>query len=152
MKDIIRMNQLAGIITEGQARKMLKVLNEVNQPYKVLSKKTGKSEYSDNMYDDYELELYDENYTTPSGLTFRIRTLGYITIHTGVELDLDQTYHDFYRITNYIMDENGNRLEWIPGRTDLYRTYNPKASLTKVKKWLDKNGEKLMSGKRYRHE
>ena len=30
MKDIIRMNQLAGIITEGQARKMLEVLNEGN--------------------------------------------------------------------------------------------------------------------------
>jgi hypothetical protein len=28
MKDIIRMNQLAGILTEGQARKMIQVLNE----------------------------------------------------------------------------------------------------------------------------
>jgi len=28
MKDIIRMNQLAGLITEGQAKKMMKVLNE----------------------------------------------------------------------------------------------------------------------------
>lgn len=28
MKDIIRMNQLAGIITEGQARKMMAILNE----------------------------------------------------------------------------------------------------------------------------
>ena len=28
MKDIIRMNQLAGIITEGQTRKMMAVLNE----------------------------------------------------------------------------------------------------------------------------
>ena len=28
MKDIIRMNQLAGIITEGQAKKMMAVLNE----------------------------------------------------------------------------------------------------------------------------
>lgn len=28
MKDIIRMNQLAGVITENQARKMMKVLNE----------------------------------------------------------------------------------------------------------------------------
>jgi len=28
MKDIIRMNQLAGLITEGQARKMMQVLNE----------------------------------------------------------------------------------------------------------------------------
>jgi hypothetical protein len=28
MKDIIRLNQLAGTITEGQAKKMLKILNE----------------------------------------------------------------------------------------------------------------------------
>ena len=28
MKDVIRMNQLAGIITEGQAKKMIQVLNE----------------------------------------------------------------------------------------------------------------------------
>ena len=28
MKDIIRMNQLAGIITEGQAKKMMEILNE----------------------------------------------------------------------------------------------------------------------------
>jgi len=28
MKDIIRMNQLAGLITEGQARKMMEILNE----------------------------------------------------------------------------------------------------------------------------
>jgi hypothetical protein len=27
MKDIIRMNQLAGLITEGQAKKMMRVLN-----------------------------------------------------------------------------------------------------------------------------
>jgi hypothetical protein len=32
MKDIIRMNQLAGIITEGQARKMMQVLNENEKP------------------------------------------------------------------------------------------------------------------------
>jgi hypothetical protein len=28
MKDLIRMNQLAGIITEGQAKKMMDILNE----------------------------------------------------------------------------------------------------------------------------
>jgi len=33
MKDIIRMNQLAGIITEGQARKMMQILNE-NESFK----------------------------------------------------------------------------------------------------------------------
>jgi endo-alpha-1,4-polygalactosaminidase (GH114 family) len=31
MKDIIRMNQLAGLITENQARKMMAVLNEKEQ-------------------------------------------------------------------------------------------------------------------------
>jgi type III secretory pathway lipoprotein EscJ len=30
MKDLIRMNQLAGLITESQARKMMAVLNEDN--------------------------------------------------------------------------------------------------------------------------
>jgi len=30
MKDIIRMNQLAGLITEGQARKMMKILGETS--------------------------------------------------------------------------------------------------------------------------
>ena len=30
MKDIIRMNQLAGLITEGQAKKMMKILKEVD--------------------------------------------------------------------------------------------------------------------------
>jgi hypothetical protein len=30
MKDIIRMQQLAGVITEGQAKKMIEVLNEDN--------------------------------------------------------------------------------------------------------------------------
>jgi hypothetical protein len=36
MKDIIRMNQLAGIITEGQAKKMLEVLNEdASFPYQI---------------------------------------------------------------------------------------------------------------------
>ena len=43
MKDIIRMNQLAGIITEGQARKMMEVLNEldINPENKDLTQQTG---------------------------------------------------------------------------------------------------------------
>lgn len=36
MKDIIRMNQLAGIITEGQAKKMMEVLDENNEFLKLL--------------------------------------------------------------------------------------------------------------------
>jgi len=34
MKDIIRMNQLAGVITEGQARKMMAILNEAEINFK----------------------------------------------------------------------------------------------------------------------
>ena len=30
MKDIIKMNQLAGVITEGQAKKMMQILNEAD--------------------------------------------------------------------------------------------------------------------------
>jgi hypothetical protein len=37
MKDLIRMNQLAGTITEGQARKMMEILNEVDVDNKNLS-------------------------------------------------------------------------------------------------------------------
>ena len=43
MKDIIRMNQLAGTITEGQANKMMIALNENNI-----------SEISDEMYERME--------------------------------------------------------------------------------------------------
>jgi hypothetical protein len=41
MKDLIRMNQLAGIITEGQANKMMQILNEENDmtiPSSIVSK------------------------------------------------------------------------------------------------------------------
>jgi hypothetical protein len=39
MKDLIRMNQLAGLITESQARKMMAVLNEDNLEVKNIAKK-----------------------------------------------------------------------------------------------------------------
>ena len=38
MKDLIRMNQLAGLITESQARKMMAVLNEDNLEVKSIAK------------------------------------------------------------------------------------------------------------------
>jgi len=151
MKDIIRMNQLAGIITEGQARKMMEILNEVNQPYKVLSKKTEKSDYSDRMFDTYSLELNDEMYTTPDGLTFQIKTVGSVLINSGEELDLDNSYHDFHSIQNNISDENGNKLEFIPGYS-YGGSYERTKSISKAKRWLDKNGAKLMSGKGYQHK
>jgi hypothetical protein len=63
MKDIIRMNQLAGIITEGQARKMMAILNEDNyNDYDLnteFKKSPDQAPYNDvlNIIDSYE----DEN-------------------------------------------------------------------------------------------
>ena len=48
MKDIIRMNRLAGIITEGQARKMLRILDE----NKTSSSSIIKEEESNSFYQD----------------------------------------------------------------------------------------------------
>ena len=127
-------------------------MKEVNQPYKVISKETKKSGYEDKMYDQYSLELKNETYTTLDGLEFQIKTIGYVSVPDGEELDFDNSYHDFYYIQNYIMDENGKQLEFIPGRTGLGGIYNPSASILKAKKWLDKNGEKLMAGKGYQHK
>ena len=44
MKDIIRMNQLAGVITESQAKKMMQILNEeesVNEMATLIKKKSS---------------------------------------------------------------------------------------------------------------
>jgi len=53
MKDIIRMNQLAGVITENQARKMLNILNED----KSTKKRFIKEEYENTTLEDF-LETY----------------------------------------------------------------------------------------------
>lgn len=63
MKDIIRMNQLAGVITEGQARKMMEILNE-NEGTDIISfLKSNKQELLDKItkrwnLDEDELEEY----------------------------------------------------------------------------------------------
>jgi len=54
MKDIIRMNQLAGIITEGQAKKMMEVLNENNEFSNLLD--DSDDEFS-NLLDDSDDEF-----------------------------------------------------------------------------------------------
>lgn len=147
MKDIIRMNQLAGIITEGQARKMMEILNEVNQPYKIISKETEKSPFGDEVTDDYSLELNDEMYTTPDGLTFQLKTIGFTSVPTGEELDFSKSGTYFYHINNIIFDENGKELENIPGDKQ-----GITSSINKAKKWLNQRGAQLMAGKGFQHK
>ena len=126
-------------------------INEENQPYKVLSKKTKKSEFGDEIYDNYSLELNDEMYTTPDELTFQLKTIGSTSIPTGEELDFDKLGNYFYYVETIISDENKKQLENIPGEK-VYGQYKLAASLNKAKKWLDKNGERLMSSKGFQHK
>jgi len=126
-------------------------LNEVNQPYKVISKETKKSEFGDEIYDNYKLELNDEMYTTPDELTFQLKTLGYVSSPKGKELDFDKLGNYFYYVETIISDENGNQLEKIPGEK-VYGQYKLAASLNKAKKWLNQKGAQLTSGKGFQHK
>jgi hemerythrin len=61
MKDIIRMNQLAGIVTEGQAKKLLEVLNE-EMPSSFPSEEAWNLwlKLSEEMgYEDYDLQTHN---------------------------------------------------------------------------------------------
>ena len=116
----------------------------INQPYKIISKVTQKSEFGNQMFDDYEIELNDEMY-----LNFHIKTIGSISIEKGEVLDFNNQFHNFYYIRTDIFNKGG-KLEYISGVKN--GVYNVKASILKAKKWLDKNGVKLLSGKRYQHK
>ena len=127
-------------------------LNEVNQPYEVISKTTDDEPSSGgNFYDRYELKLLEEDYTTAEGLTIPIVTTGFVLVPKGETLDFDKSTHHFYYIKTVIYDENGEFLEQIPGRK-VYGFYDVKSSINKAKRWLDKRGSKLMSGKGYQHK
>jgi hypothetical protein len=65
MKDIIRMNQLAGIITEGQAKKMLEVLNE---------NESTKKRFIKEEYENVTLEDFIETYVGPDRNEFMTKT------------------------------------------------------------------------------
>tara|TARA_Y100000385_G_C12802275_1_gene512407 strand:+ start:49 stop:474 length:426 start_codon:yes stop_codon:yes gene_type:complete len=125
-------------------------LHEVNQPYEIISKKTEKSPYSDKIQDSYTLKIFEEDYTTPEGLTFKLLTQGYVLVEKDQEIDFDSTHH-FYYIKTTISDEEGNWLEQIPGRK-VYGFYDVKSSINKAKRWLDKRGSQLMGGKGYQHK
>ena len=114
MKDIIRMNQLAGIITEGQARKMMQVLSEADQPYKIISQKTRKNNFGDEIYDEYEIEINKETHTTPDGSTFDIETIGSVSIPQGEELDFSNPTHGFYYIETEIDNRIANIVDSAP--------------------------------------
>ncbi len=140
----MKLSQLKQIIKE----EVSKVLNE---SYKVISKKTKKSPFENKKFDDYSLELNDEMYTTPDGLTFQLKTIGFTSLPTGKELNLNEPNYYFYYVQITILDKNGKELEKIPG-AKIYGGYRLNASLNKVKKWLDQRGAQLMAGKGFQHK
>ena len=116
----------------------------INQPYKIISKKTERNEFSNQKIDNYELELNDEMY-----LNFHIKTIGSVIIDKGEVLDFNNQFHNFHYIRTDVFSK-GVKLEYISGVKN--GGYNVKASILKAKKWLDKNGVKLLSGKGYQHK
>jgi len=135
-----RMQKLAGIINEDSGNN-----------YEILNKETKKSEFGDEVYDNYTLKLNDETYTTPDELTFQLKTLGYVSSPEGEELDFNKLGSYFYYIETIIFDENGKKLEKIPGEK-IYGQYELAASLNKAKNWLNQNGTQLTLGKGFQRK
>ena len=136
------MQKLAGLINEEE---------ESTSPYKILSKTS--SEAYGKKYDAYEVELSNQKYTTSNGLTFQLKTIGFSTFP---QEDTPE-FKYFYYITTLVFDENGEDLKGdisrlgIPGES-FGGTYIPNRSISKAKRWLEKNGDKIMGGKGYQYK
>jgi hypothetical protein len=84
MKDIIRMNQLAGIITEGQARKMMQILNE-NELQNIPENHPLKKDM--NIYNMKYIKLF-ESFKDIDSICKKYRIGGY-TINSDGSVDVD---------------------------------------------------------------
>lgn len=124
----------------------------LNESYKVISKKTERNEFNGEIVDNYKLEINNENYTTnPDGLTFQLKTIGYVHVLKDETLNIGKGSHYFYYIETIIYDKNGKELEKIPGGK-VGGSYNINNSINKVKNWLNQNGSQLISGKKFQHK
>jgi len=118
MKDIIRMNQLAGLITEGQAKKMMKVLNENNtnllEKYvNILSKQVIQPNMFKNNFRIWEPALfydYDEAVKNKMIETNKISKEEFNKLHN--ELNSESNYPFNYFVRNWtVMDDEETRHE-----------------------------------------
>jgi len=95
MKDIIKMNKLAGLITESQARRMMEILNE-NEGMKVTFLKQDEAESLDEPSNEYEEDLLDAYLFDVDQMLF------------------DRTYSSLEDLAQTIVDENGgNVANWV---------------------------------------
>ena len=98
MKDIIKMNKLAGLITESQARRMMQILNE-NEGMKVTFLKQDEAESlsdKDIPENEYEEDLMDAYLFATDQMLF------------------DRTYSSLEDLAQTIVDENGGNVRnWL---------------------------------------
>ena len=150
MNEFKRMQKLAGLITESEYR-------ESPSDFKLLSKKKEKNEFGGKDYvTKYEFLINDENYTTSSGLKFNLKTTGYIMLESGEKLDWNEypKFLGFYYIKTDVYYK-GKKLtgdQGIPGKKGMGYNFDAPGSVNKTKKWLDVNGDKLISGKGYQYK
>ena len=112
------------------------------------------SQEPDGKYMIYKVLVNDEDYTTPSGLKFKIQSIGNIMIGRREKLDWSKypKFLDFYYIYTdvYYKGKKITKDDGIPGLRQY--GWNVNGSINKAKKWLDKNGDKLISGKGYQYK
>ena len=150
MNEFKRMQKLAGLITESEYR-------ESPSDFKLLSKKKEKNEFGGKDYvTKYEFLINDEIYTTSSGLKFNLKTTGYIMLESGEKLDWNEypKFLGFYYIKTDVYYK-GKKLtgdQGIPGKKGMGYNFDAPGSVNKTKKWLDVNGDKLISGKGYQYK
>jgi len=106
--------------------------------------------------DTHEYLLNNEDYITPSGLTFNLVTTGNILTeaHKEPDFSLYPKCVGFYYIKTDVY-HNGNLLtgeQGISGKKGYGYNFELPGSVRKVRKWLDNNGEKLIQGKQYQHK
>ena len=123
--------------------KLIDILKEVADSNFKLIKKSK---------DDETYLLNDENYTTPSGLEFNLKTLG-LKLKDKNFASFIKGKHNFYYVKTDVY-HNGKQLtkgDGIPGLKK-YGGFDIAGSINKAKKWLDNNGDKLISGKGYQYK
>jgi hypothetical protein len=119
--------------------KLIDILKEAIDPfakYQLLSKKRKRDMFGSSTISEYLVN--DENYTTPSGLKFNLKTIGFAM---GRDKYFYYIKTDVYYKGKLLTEPDG-----IPGARDV------NSSIVKAKKWLDKNGEDFIKGKKYQYK
>ena len=101
MKDIIRMNQLAGLITEGQARKMMTILNEADSDVEKLKDYLETYSYGMEVFDEPESTIHFEIWEDKAKAMEFKTLLGTL----GIDFTQDSEYDGGYKVYMFEVDK-----------------------------------------------